>query len=492
MYDLKDKTIRGGFAKICSQATNFVLRTGSLMILARLLGPRDFGLVGTVTAVIGVLNLFKDMGLSTASVQRATVSEEQISTLFWINMLVGGVLGLLTALCAPALAAFYREPRLVWVTIVLASSFVFNAAGVQHSALLQRQMRFTTMAVIETLSFVASATVGISMAFTGYGYWALVGSAIVTPFVYTLCVWVAAAWIPGQPHRRAGVRSMMRFGGTLTMNSLVIYAATNLDKVLLGRFWGIDAVGIYGRAYQLVNIPTDNLNSAAGGVVFAALSRLQNDPRRLKSYFLKGYSLVMALTLPITMACALFAHDVITVLLGPKWSDAVPIFRLLAPTLLIFAITTPLAWLLGSIGLVGRILKISLVVSPLIIVGYFIGLPHGPIGVAVAYLTVMTLWIIPHIAWCVHGTVISFRDILLVVSRPLASSIIAGAIAFGVRLAYGQSMSSLPRLALESTVLLVVYAPMLLFVVGQKSLYLDIYRGLKTPSAPKGEELVSA
>jgi len=492
MHDLKEKTIRGGFAKVCSQAANFVLRTGSLMILARILGPRDFGLVGMVTAVIGVLNLFKDLGLSTASVQSATITDEQISTLFWINMLVGGVLGLLSAIFAPALAAFYREPRLVWVTVVLASSFLFNAAGVQHSALLQRQMRFTAMAVIETLSFLASAAVGISMAFAGYGYWALVGSTIVTPLVYSLCVWLATAWIPGPPRKQAGVRSMMRFGGTLTLNGLVMYAATNLDKVLLGRFWGVDAVGIYGRAYQLVNIPTDNLNSAAGGVVFAALSRLQHDPLRLKSYFLKGYSLVLALTLPITVACALFANDMILVLLGPKWTDAVPIFRLLAPTILIFAITTPLAWLLGSIGLVGRILKISLVVSPLIVVGYFFGLPYGPTGVAFAYLTVMTLWLVPHIAWCVHGTVISFRDILLVVSRPLASSIVAGGLAWGVRLSYGYSLSPLPRFALEGTVLFLIYAVMLLFVAGQKSLYLDLYRGLKAPAAVKGEGLVSA
>ena len=129
---------------------------------------------------------------------------------------------------------------------------------------------------------------------------------------------------------------------------------TNFEKVLLGRFWGADAIGIYGRAYQLINIPTDNLNSAAGEVAFSALSRLQDDPSRLKSYFLKGYSLVLALTLPITIACALFADDMIFVLLGPKWKDAAAIFRLLAPTILVFAIANPLSWLLSSIGLVGR------------------------------------------------------------------------------------------------------------------------------------------
>ena len=201
---------------------------------------------------------------------------------------------------------------------------------------------------------------------------------------------------------------MMRFGGTLTLNGLVAYVAYNLEKVLIGRFWGIDAIGIYGRAYQLINIPTENLNSAVGEVAFSALSRVQDDPARFKSYFLKGYSLVLGLTLPVTMACALFAHDLIFILLGPKWKDAAPIFRLLAPTIAIFAIINPLGWLLTSLGLVGRGLKIALVFAPIMIAGYVIGLPYGPRGMAFGYSAVMALWVIPHIAWCVHGTVITF------------------------------------------------------------------------------------
>src|SRR6201987_156808 len=125
---------------------------------------------------------------------------------------------------------------------------------------------------------------------------------------------------------------MMHFGGALTFTGLVAYVAYNAEKVMIGGFWGADAIGIYGRAQQLINIPTDGLNSAVGEVAFSALSRLQDDPIRLRSYFLKGFSLVLGLTLPITVACALFADDVISILLGPKWKDAAPIFRLLAPT----------------------------------------------------------------------------------------------------------------------------------------------------------------
>jgi PST family polysaccharide transporter len=182
----------------------------------------------------------------------------------------------------------------------------------------------------------------------------------------------------------------------------------------------------------------------------------------------------------------------IFVVLGPKWSAAAPIFRLLAPTILVFAIANPLFWLLSSLGLVERSLKMGLVIAPLMILSYVVALPYGPRGVAFAYSTVMMLWVLPAIAWTVHGTVISFRDMLLAVSRPLASSLVAGAFAFGVQ-RFCVQFPPLSRLALESAVLLITFVGMLLFVTGQKVLYLDLLRGLKGPISGKEEQrLVSA
>jgi PST family polysaccharide transporter len=198
------------------------------------------------------------------------------------------------------------------------------------------------------------------------------------------------------------------------------------------------------------------------------------------------------MTMPMTVACALFADDMIFVFLGPKWKGAAIIFRLLAPTILVFAIANPLAWLITSLGLVRRALKMGLVIAPLLILAYVMGLPYGPKGVALAYSGAMLLWVVPVIAWSVHGTVISVRDVLLAVSRPLASSIVAGGLAFAVRSAYGQSLSPLPRLMLETSVLLVTFLGMLLFVTGQKTLYLDLLRGLTEPSSAREKSLASA
>ncbi len=478
MKDLKERAIRGGFAKLCAQVANYALRIGSLMVLARLLDPKDFGFVGMVTAFTGVLSLFRDFGLSAATVQQVDVTEDQISTLFWINILVGALLSLLTVAMAPVVSAFYHEPHLFWVTIALAGSFLLNASGVQHSAFLQRQMRFTALATIDVCSWVGSTAVGIGMAVAGLRYWSLVGAAMTLPLVTTLGLWITSRWIPGKPRKSVGLHAMVRFGGGITLTSIIVYIAYNFEKVLLGRFWGADVVGLYGRAYQLSNIPVEGLNSAVGEVAFSALSRVRNDPPRFRNYFLKGYSLILAMTLPVTIGVGLFAPELIAVLLGPKWKEAGQIFRLLSPTILVFALINPIGWLVFSLGMIGRSLKVASVLAPVVICGYIIGLPYGPKGVAFSYSAAMLLWVIPHIAWGVHGTVVSFRDIAVAASRPLISGVVAGAVTLGAQFLWLQSLSAPSKLMLGASILLTIYVTMLFYVMGQKSLYMKLLRDI--------------
>ena len=486
MRDLKERAIRGGVAKLGAQAANFVVRLASLMLIARLLTPEDFGLVGMVTAFTGVLNVFKDFGLSTAAIQRQSLTRAQSSTLFWLNVAVGLALACVVALSAPVIASFYREPRLIPVSLAIATAFVFNAAGVQHGVLLQREMRFTTLAAISTASLVASTAIAITGAAAGFGYWALVAMAVTGPLVYTIGCWLAASWTPGMPQRRVGMRAFASFGRTHALNGIVYYLASNFDKILLGRYLGVDALGIYGRAYQLINIPTENLNSAAGEVAFSTLSRLREDSNRLRGYFLKGYSLILTLTLPVTLICAVFAEDVVAVILGAKWEAVTPIFRLLAPTILAFAMVHPLGWLLMSLGFVRRSLNMSLTIAPLTIAACLVGVSYGSWGVALGYSTVMTLWIVPAIAWAVRDTPISLRDVLGAASRPLAASVAAAGIAWGARAAYLYSVPLLPRLVVESAIVVVTVAVIVLHDADEKTMYADLFRQL-TKSSSQGE-----
>lgn len=492
MNDLKEKTVRGGLARLTAQGANFLLRIGSLMILARLIDPKDFGLVGMVTAFTGVMNFFRDFGLGTAAVQHDNVSEEQISNLFWLNVAFGLVLAIVTAGLAPLVVAFYHEPRLFTLTIVLASGLFFNALGVQHSAILQRKMQFTALSFINILAIAVSSAVAIGLARIGSGYWALAAMTILYPIVSSAGSWSVARWIPGLPRRGVGLRSMMRFGATVTLNGIVVYIAYNLEKALLGRFWGANAIGIYGRAYQLVNVPTENLNTAAGEVAFSALSRIQNEPHRIRNYFLKGYSLILSLTIPATFICALFSGDLIAIALGPKWKDAVPVFRLLSPTIAIFALINPFAWLLFATGKVKRSLHIALVIAPLVISGYVAGLRFGPKGVAIGYSLSMALWVVPHIAWCIRGTLITFMDVVKTASAPVISSLVAALISMFTVSTFGESMQSIARLSLGLSVFTVIYLGMLLFIMGQKELYFGLIRELRSRSVPSGSSLADA
>jgi len=490
MKDLREKAVKGSLARVCAQGANMALRIVSLAILARLLSPNDFGLVGMVAALTGILSLFRDFGLSAASIQRAHITDEQSSTLFWINVVAGLLLAAMTAACAPLVVRFYHEPPLYWVTVVMGTTFLINSIGIQHSAHLQREMRFTAVSIIDTGSTLISTVIGIVAAEAGWAYWALVAMAIAAPLISTVAFWVVTGWVPGGPRRGVGLRSMMRFGGTLTVNGVVLYVASNAEKVLLGRYWGADAIGIYGRAFQLIRIPTDSLTGAVGEVAFSALSRLQQDAKRLRSYFLKGYSLVLALTLPATVACAVFAPDVIAFLLGPKWKEAAPIFRLLTPTILVFAIANPLSWLVMGLGMVGRLAKMTMTISPLMIASYFAGLPYGPKGVAFAYSTIMVLWLVPVSLWAVKGTAVSFRDVVTTAMHPLVASAAAGAVAYFVCAAYGHPEQHLMRLILGIGALLSVYMVTILYVFGQKSYYLDLFRKLTHRETPVEEEVL--
>lgn len=476
---LKQNTARGAVFSSSAQAVSFVLRTMSMIILARLLFPKDFGLVGMVTAATGFLGLFRDAGLSLATIQHKSITKEHVFTLFWVNLGVGCVLAALCAIIAPVLVSFYHEPRLFWISITVGIGFIFQGGSAQHRAILQRNMRFRNLALIDTISWAGSIALAIGMALTGFGYWALVAMTIAQTVLNSGGTWLAEGWMPGAPGRLTEIRSMLRFGGAVSLNTVLSYLAYNTDKILLGRFWGAATLGIYGRAYQLANLPTENLNSTLALVAFPALSRLQNEPARLKNYFLKGYRLFLSLNVPITVSFALFADDVIGVFLGSRWHEAAGVFRLLAPTITVFGLINPFFWLLLATGQVRRSLKMALVLTPIIICGYALGLSYGPRGVAGGFSAAMVLVAGPLLYWAQRGTVVSWSDIL---SSTMPSLVSAAAATIPTLLAanlfFVRIVPTLLRLATGTTFFLAIYLIVLLFVMKQLPLYQSFLREL--------------
>jgi O-antigen/teichoic acid export membrane protein len=415
--------------------------------------------------------LFRDFGLSTASVQRTTVTDDQVSSLFWINLIVGGMLAAACAGIAPLLVRFYEEPRLREITFSLAAGFLLNGAAVQHRALLQRRMRFGSLAVIDTVALVIAIASAISMAIAGLGYWSVVVMTVIPQAIGAVGVWIAAGWVPGRPKRHSGVAPLLKFGGTLTLNSLVVHLAYNTDKILLGRFWGADALGIYSRAYQLINLPVDGLNSAISQVALPALARVQNDAERLRRNFLQGYGVFLAIMVPLTVACALFAGDIVRVFLGTKWAPAASVFMRLAPTMLVLAIINPLSWLMLATARTGRSLLIALMIAPTVIVGYASGLSAGPEGVAIGFSSAMLLLVAPVVLWARHGTAVSGGDVIREAMPSVLSAAVAGSVAFAAMRYTILIQTPILRLTSDSTILFGVFAVVMFFRVKDKSIY---------------------
>jgi PST family polysaccharide transporter len=486
--EFKRISVRGGAASFSGQGFGSALQIGTMIVLARLLLPSDYGLQSMVLSLTNFLFLFKDAGLSSAAVQREVLTHEQASTLFWINVGLGAALTILTAAMGPILVVFYKEPRLLWVTVASSSVFLFNGVASQHHALLDRSMRFATSAKIGIASASVGAAVAIIMAVRGYGYWALITQNIFIAIVDAAAVWIAMRWLPGRPQRSSGIRSMVRFGGTVSLNSIVVYFAYNTEKILLGRFWGAGALGIYGRAYQLANLPVQQLLAAVGTVAFPVLSRMQNDPERLRRSYLKFHSVFVAITIPVVISCLVFADEIVLVLFGPRWNGVAVVLRLLAPTVFVFAVINPLSWLLRATGQVARSLKIAFLIAPVVILGVVAGLHYGPPGVAVGYSGAMLLLAAPLVAWAKYRTVVSTADYLACINRPVAAGTLGGIAGWLFEVAFRSALAPIWLLIAGLLLSFAIYASVLLLVMGQKDLYVDLFKQLLHRNRPMAED----
>ena len=383
--DLKGRAVRGGALMITSEIVKQALWMVVLVVMSRLLTPRDNGLIAMVVVVTGCIDLFRDLGLAGATIQRAEINQQQISTLFWINLAVSIGLTLLTMALAPAIAWFYGEPLLVWITVAISTGFIFSGLTVQHRALLRRQMHFRSLAGIDMMAAVFNTVVGIAAAMAGLGYWSLVLMRLASTPLELLAVWLACPWRPGRPTRASGVRSMLAFGGNLTGSRLVQYLMRNIDNLLIGRLYGPQQLGLYARAYALMLLPLQRINTPITGVAIPTLSKLVDSPERYRKAYADITAKVCLLTMPLVAFMVGTSDWLVLVLLGPQWIEASEIFTWLGLSALIEPFTVTTAWLFVSQGRVRQQLHWALISSTLMVTAIIAGLPWGPVGVAASY-----------------------------------------------------------------------------------------------------------
>lgn len=402
--DLGARTARGGAVTVVSHSLRFVLTIAATSVMARLLRPSDYGLIGMVAFFTNFVAMFKDLGLSVATIQKSEVSRDQVSTLFWLNVAFSVAITVLTIALSPLISWFYGDPRLMAVTVVTAIGFVLGGLTVQHEALLRRQMRFFSLVSIVLIATVVGYVVGIFMAWRGFSYWSLVYSQLALLLTNTVGVWIVCRWRPGLPKRNSGVRSMLAFGRNFTGFSIINYFSRNLDNLLLGKVWGANELGLYNRAYQLMTLPIDQVNEPVTSVAIPALSRIKDEEQRYRQAYLRMLEKIAMFTMPGIAFMMATSDWIVQVVLGPQWSATSRIFLLLGLTGLFQPIANTTGWLFLTQGRSRHMLQWGLISGPLTVASILLGLPWGAVGVAASYSFTRVLLTDPLLFWFVGRT----------------------------------------------------------------------------------------
>ena len=380
--DLGGRAFSGSFVTAVSQAVRFGLYMASTIVLARLLSKEDFGLVAMVGALTSILRVFREAGLSTATMQKERITHAQVSNLFWINVALGAGAALVGAALAPGVAWFFRDQRLVWITIGLTLTFLFSGSSVQHLALLNRDMRFKALALIDVGATALGAGVGVIMAMTGWGYWSLVASQVAMALAEMVLAWTLSRWRPQLPRARAGTRSMVRFGASLTFSTLLRRLTGGADSLLIGRFWGAEPLGLYSRGMALLMRPLDQLVVPFDIVFIPVLSRLQAQPERYRSTYLQVFGAIALVSFPLAGLLLSLSRPLVLLMLGPRWDQVTPIFAALSVTALYYPVACTTVWLPTTQQRNRDIVVLGVIISSIPVAAYLAGLPFGAAGVA--------------------------------------------------------------------------------------------------------------
>jgi PST family polysaccharide transporter len=464
---LRTSVLRGLGWLSGAQGARQALQIGLRVLLVRLLSPDDFGLLAMVTVVSGFLLMFNDLGFGPALVRKECVTEEELSTIFWVTVATGIVLALATAALGLPLARFYRQPELIGLCVGLAPGSLATPLGTVPNALLQRRMAFRSLALIDVLGIAAGGVAAVALAALGYGVWALVWQTNVYALAVLLVTGAGARWLPRRCFHPAASANLWRFSSRFTAANVLNYWLRNLDNLLVGAFLGRAALGFYSQAYQMMLYPVQNIAALTGRVMFPALASVQADHARFRRVYLQALHGIAALAFPLMLGGMVLAPDLYAVLFGPRWERSVPLFQILCVIGLIQAIGTTIGWIYLTTGRTDLQLRWTLIAAAVVFPGFLLGLRWGGLeGLTIGYAVASGLLFVPSL-------VVAYRLIhlaLINVARRLAPLLMA---AIGMAASVAALRWSLPATAGPLARLLLGIAlggaayPALLQVLGQ-------------------------
>jgi O-antigen/teichoic acid export membrane protein len=367
----------------------------SVAVLARKLNPQAYGLMNMTQIAVGLVALFRDIGIGSAVIQKRDINNRLLSSLFWIAAALGLFATSICIAIAPLVAMFYKQPMVAPMLRVLALSFLISSVTTVHEGMLNRQMAFRKLAIVEIAAAFCALISAIIFAYSGFGVWSLVASSLTTSLVSTAGYLLAYRWLPAIHFSWQESRTVTGFGMNLSGFNLFNYFSRNADNMLVGRYLGSGPLGFYQFAYSIMLYPVQNVAQLLGRVLFPAFSEIQHDRSRFRNAYVRSSVIIAAISFPMMAGVAAVAKPLVTVWMGPKWAPVATLIMILAPVGMLQAVGTTTGQLYMATGRTDLMFRWGLFASPVVVVSFLIGLPFGVNGVAIAYAIATVLIIYP-------------------------------------------------------------------------------------------------
>jgi PST family polysaccharide transporter len=404
------------------------------VILARLLTPADYGLIAMALFVVGFIQAIGRCGLTNALISREGVTEDDWSSVYWVEVCLGLAVWIAVWILAPVAGSLYRDERVIPVVRVAGSVGFLGALGTTQEAWLRKQMQFRMVAQMEWAGVIAGGVTAVAMAMSGWAVWSLVVQVLVGSAVTALGLYASCPWRPAFRVRFASLGWAVRYGVGLQGFGIVNYLNRRLDDALIGRYVGPEGLGQYSRAYQLMLYPTQTIAGAiVGRVVFPALAAIGDDLSRFRAAYLRAVTAIATVTFPAMLGLLVTAPEVVPLLYGPQWVPSIPLLQVLCVVGLIQSIETTTGWIFLARARTGLFFAWGVAEAVVIYTSFIVGIQWGVMGVAVAYAIANGLLLVPCLAVPFRLIRLPMRDLLRSVIGVLAGSGFMAALAAAVR-----------------------------------------------------------
>lgn len=450
-------SLHSGVIFVIARGANIFVQLASTILLARILSPHDFGVVAVVLALVGFAPFLIDLGTGEAATQKAQITPEQISTLFWLNIAISLALTVLLIGSSGVIARIFGEPDITGIAIALSVTFVLTALFSQHSALMRRAMQFRRIATIDISANLVGSIVSVVLALRGWGYWSLVAKPIVTAAWTAVAVWINCRWVPGRPHISPQAKELVGFGLHVTGFTMTDYLAKSADRIAIGYFQGAGPLGYFQNAFTIYSNVLSILADPTHNIAATMLSKLRGDLAALKRAWETALSTLSFFSAPAFAILAVIGQDFVVLLLGPKWAPAGPLLCIFAVRGIAQCIERTMGWLHVAAGRADRWMRWGVYGTGVQLLALAAGLPFGVTGVATAYAVAMFGLFVPALVYSGRPVGIHVNDVLRAVGPQTIGGLVAAAAGFFVQLEWLADLSPFLRIFVSGMICLLTY-----------------------------------